>query len=272
MWIDSHAHLNDDTFKDDFHQVIDAARTKGIEAIIVAGYDLASSQAAVELAVREPMVWAAVGIHPHDAKSWVPAIADRLGTLLKEPKVVAVGEIGLDYHYNYSTKEAQLDAFESQLGLAAQYNKPVIIHNREAHQDTLAVLTGFLVRQGRCTVKNNEQSDTARAHAWGVMHCFSGSLETATQCLKLGLTISFAGSITFKNAVKLREVAAQLPLSKLLVETDAPYLSPHPFRGQRNEPAQVALIGTKLAEIMGLSTEEVMVATTANCKELFKIP
>ena len=263
MWIDSHAHLNDEAFRDDYRQVIAEMVANEISAVIVPGYDLPSSERAVELASQEPLVWAAVGIHPHDAKHWDSKTAARVEELLREPKVVALGEIGLDYHYNHSTREEQLAAFQSQLQLAGQYNKPVIIHNREAHQDTLDML-----RARSCSHRQHHNQDKA---IWGVMHCYSGSLETAIECIKLGLMISFAGAVTFQNAAKLREVAAKLPLSKILVETDSPYLSPHPFRGRRNEPARVALIGAKLAEIKNLPIAEVMTATTANCRNLFKL-
>lgn len=266
MWIDSHAHLNDDAFRDDYRQVIAEMAAQNIGAVIVPGYDLPSSERAVELAAKEPLLWAAVGIHPHDAKNWDSQTASRIETLLQAPKVVALGEIGLDYHYNHSAKEEQLAAFEAQLHLAGQYNKPVIIHNREAHQDTIEILTRFFTRR-----HPNDSKTGTPSSVWGVMHCYGGSVETAVQCLKLGLMISFAGVITFTNATKLREVAEKLPLSKLLVETDAPYLSPYPFRGRRNEPARVSLIGAKLAEIKGLAVEEVMKATTANCNELFGV-
>jgi TatD DNase family protein len=261
MWIDSHAHLNDKAFDDDYRSVIEAAVASKVEVIIVVGFDLASSELAVRLAVKEKMLWAAVGIHPHDAKYWDETAANRLAILLQNPKVVAVGEIGLDYYYDHSPRETQLKAFKEQLEFAGQYNKPVIIHNREAHQDTLKILQDFA-----------SGPDHKGLQISGVMHCFSGSYEVATQCLKLGLSISCAGPITFPNANKLREVVTKLPLSKLLIETDAPYLSPHPFRGKRNEPARVELIGTKLAEIKGLSVFKIMESTTANCKDLFKIP
>jgi TatD DNase family protein len=258
MWIDSHAHLNDSDFDEDYLKVIENAKTNQIEGIVVVGFDLDSSKKAVELAAMEPIIWAAVGIHPHDAKNWGPAWAAELRELLQKPKVVALGEIGLDYHYNYSTKEEQTGAFRDQLRMANEFQKPVIIHNREAHRDTMMVLEETL-------------RDCGEGKISGAMHCFSGSLEVAFQCLGLGLLISFAGPLTFANAVKLREVALGLPLEKILVETDSPYLSPHPFRGKRNEPAQVALVGSKLAEIKGISIDEVMRVTTDNCKKLFKI-
>lgn len=255
MWIDSHSHLNDQAFRADYQEVLDRAMQDGVEAIVVVGFDLPSSEWAVELANREKIIWAAVGIHPHDAKTWDQPVSERITQLLADPKVVALGEIGLDYHYNYSTREEQLNAFEEQLAMAHQYNKPVIIHSRESAQDTMKVLTG-----------------TGKAPLSGVMHCFSGSMEMAEQCLNLGLYISFAGPLTFPNAVKPRAVAERIPLDRLLVETDCPYLSPHPFRGKRNEPAHVGLVGMKLAEVKTVPVGLVEQVTTANCKVLFKIP
>jgi TatD DNase family protein len=254
MWIDSHTHLNDQAYQEDYQTVIDAAVSGGIEGMLVVGSDLDSSRRAVELAKEYPMLWAAVGIHPQDAKSWNQSVAEEIQNLLAQPKVVAVGEIGLDYHYLDSSKEDQLTAFQEQIHIAKQYNKPVIIHNREAHQDTFTMLSRERI-----------------GPAGGVMHCFSGSREVALQFLKMGLYLSFTGVITFSNADKLRSVAADIPLERLLVETDCPYLTPHPFRGQRNEPLRVGLVGEKLAEIKKLKVSEVMQATTANSKALFKI-
>ena len=255
MWIDSHAHLNDEAFREDLPATITRAGEAGVGAMIVVGFDLTSSLAAVQLAEEYPPLWAAVGVHPHDAKSWDNATEERIAALLTREKVVALGEIGLDYHYEYSSRAAQQTAFRAQLRLAQKAGKPFIIHNREAHQDTMTVL--------------KEESTGA---AGGVMHCFSGSLETARECLRLGLHLSFAGPLTFANAVHLREVAAALPLEKLLVETDAPYLTPVPFRGRRNEPARVGLVGEALANLKGLAVAEVMAATAANTCRLFQMP
>lgn len=251
-WIDSHAHLNDEAFKLDVDQIIDNALKAGVKAILVPGFDLVSSVKAVELAKEHQMIWAAVGVHPHDAKTWGRATAAQLEQLLAENKVVAVGEIGLDYHYNYSTKEEQLKAFIEQINIAKSFHKPIIIHNREAHQDTFETLTRERV-----------------GSVGGVMHCFSGSREMAAQFVQLGLYISFAGPLTFTNAAKLREAAAGVPMDKLLVETDSPYLAPHPQRGRRNEPAYVRLVGEKLAEVKERSVAEVMATTVANFKTLF---
>jgi TatD DNase family protein len=254
MWIDSHSHLNDQAYQDDYPAVIKAAVDNGITAMLVVGCDLDSSRRAIALAKEYSMIWAAVGVHPQDAKSWNTDVAAEITALLTEPKVVAVGEIGLDYHYLYSSRDEQLKAFQEQLQLAKEYNKPIIIHDREAHQDTYTLLT-----------------EEKLGPAGGVMHCFSGSRELALGFLKLGLHISFAGPLTFTNAEKLRSVAVEIPLNRLLVETDCPYLTPHPFRGRRNEPLRVALVGEKLAEIKQLPVDQVMEATIANTRALFKI-
>jgi TatD DNase family protein len=254
MWIDTHCHLNDPEFQADCPDVVASAREAGVERLIVAGYDLESSRRAVELAERYEPVYAAVGIHPHDAKIWNDTIAAELREMLTGRKVVGLGEIGLDYHYNYSSKDEQLRVFREQLRIAKTMDKPVIIHNREAHHDTLQVLT-----------------EEKPGPAGGVLHCFAGSRETALQCLALGLYISFAGPLTFSKADKLRQVAAGLPLDKIVVETDSPYLSPHPLRGRRNEPARVVLVGAKLAELHGVTVEEVRNITTANARKLFHI-
>jgi TatD DNase family protein len=254
MWIDSHTHLNDEAFQEDYPAVIGAAIDNGVEAMLVVGCDLISSQRAIELAKEYPMLWATVGVHPHDAKTWDQESANELQAMLAEPRVVAVGEIGLDYHYLYSPKEDQLKAFKEQLQIAKAYNKPIIIHNREAHLDTYTLLTTERV-----------------GPAGGVMHCFSGSRELAVQFLEMGLHLSFAGPLTFANADKLRSVAAEIPLERLLVETDCPYLTPYPFRGGRNEPLRVALVGEKLAEIKQLTVSEVMRVTSNNSRALFGI-
>jgi TatD DNase family protein len=253
MWIDSHCHLNDSQYDGDRAVVIERAIDM-LEAVLIVGYDLASSAVALKLARDQPKVWAAAGIHPHDAKTWDEATAARLAELLQDPKMVALGEIGLDYHYDYSPRDAQQAVFKAQLDLARRLHKPVIIHDREAHQDTLAIL-----------------QEAAPGLTGGVMHCYSGSAEMTCDYLKLGFYISFAGPLTFPNALKSHEAAAAIPLDRILVETDAPYLAPVPHRGRRNEPIHVSLVGARLAEIKGLPVAEVMQATTANCKRLFKL-
>jgi len=254
MWIDSHCHLNDEAFNDDLAEVVEKAIAAGVGAINVVGFDLPSSRRALELSRRYELIWATVGVHPHDADSWNSDTIKELQEMLAERKVVAVGETGLDYHYDYSAKESQRRAFREQLLIAGQYNKPVVIHSREATLDTMTIL-----------------AETGLGAAGGVMHCFGGGKETAEQCLQMGLDISFAGPLTFNNSRRLREAATEIPLTRLLVETDSPYLTPEPLRGRRNEPALVKLVGRKLAEIKGISETELMAVLAANFASLFKI-
>jgi TatD DNase family protein len=255
MWIDTHCHLNDPAFQNDYRTVLETALQSGVGAFIVVGYDLESSRRAVRLASEYGPIFAAVGVHPQDAESWNEAAALELQQMLREPKVVALGEIGLDYHYADSPSKAdQIRVFKEQAVIAKQYLKPVIIHNREACQDTLKVI-----------------NEVQLGPAGGVMHCFTGSRETAKQWLALGLYLSFAGPLTFKNAHQVRELAKAIPLERLLVETDSPYLAPHPKRGQRNEPGLVRLVGEKLAAVKAESVETVMRITTANAQTLFGI-
>lgn len=253
MWFDSHCHLNDEAFENDAEAVFDSAIAANVRRMMVVGFDLPSSRAAVALAEKHEEIWAAAGIHPHDASVWNDDVANELRELLHHPRTKALGEIGLDYHYNYSTSEEQLKAFREQMQLARELGKPVIIHSREATADTMMVL--------------NEFSSLIA----GVMHCFAGSRETAEECLNKGLYISFSGSVTFKNAHKLAAVAAEIPSERLLVETDCPYLTPMPFRGERNEPFRVTLVGEKLAELRGVSSEEIEKLTCDNASRLFGI-
>jgi TatD DNase family protein len=254
MWIDTHSHLNDPAFAADYQLVMQRARQAGVERMMVVGYDLESSRRAVRLAGEYEYLYAAVGIHPHDALQWTTQVALELRQMLTLTKVVALGEIGLDYHYDHPPKAEQIRVFKEQLALAKQCQKPVIIHNREAHQDVLTMLA-------------TEQLGPAG----GVMHCLTGSREMAMHWLALGLYLSFAGPLTFTNARQVRELAQGLPLERLLVETDCPYLAPHPQRGQRNEPAWVKLVGEKLAEVKQESVATVQRVTTANAKTLFGI-
>ncbi|MGD9154005.1 MAG: TatD family hydrolase [Bacillota bacterium] len=255
MWIDTHCHLNDPVFKDDYRLVLETALRSRVGAMVVVGFDLESSRRAVGLAQEFEPIYAAVGIHPQDADTWNEAVASQIQQMLTEPKVVALGEIGLDYHYDDSPSKAeQKQVFAAQLQMAKQLQKPVIIHNREAHQDTLIVLKSVQL-----------------GPAGGVMHCFSGSREIARQWLAMGLYLSFAGPLTFTNARQVREVARTIPLDRLLIETDSPYLAPHPKRGQRNEPGLVGLVGEKLAEIKGKPLTDVMTATTTNAQKLFEL-
>mgnify|MGYP000684080441 CR=1 FL=1 len=251
---DSHAHLDDERFDEDRDALIEGLPGQGVEYVINAGADLASSRAGIALAEGWPHVYAAVGVHPHDAKELDEAGIETLREMLGNPKVVAVGEIGLDYHYDYSPRDIQRYWFERQLALAQETSKPVIIHSREATEDTLSVLKKY-VRDG----------------VWGVMHAFSGSWETAEIVLNMGLMLGIGGTVTFKNAVKPVEVAGKVPMDRLLIETDCPYLTPAPHRGKRNEPAYVGHVAERIAEIRGIPMEDVIRATHDNACRLFGI-
>lgn len=254
MLFDSHAHIDDSRFDSDRLETIERARENGVTAIINIGADMASSARSVALAQAYEGIYAAVGIHPHDAKAAVNADYDRMAEWVdKEKKVVAIGEIGLDYYYDLSPREVQQEVFIRHIDLARQLRKPIIIHDRDAHGDVMNI------------VKKEAKGII------GVFHCYSGSLEMAKEVLKLGFYVSFAGPVTFAKSTKLKEIAAAVPLERLLVETDSPYLTPHPHRGRRNEPAHVRLVAEEVARLRGLSLEAVAEATTQNVKQLFHI-
>ncbi len=251
---DSHCHLDDRQFDQDRERVIERALQAGVRRILAIGTgdgppDL---EAAIRLAERYPPVLASVGIHPHDAAKAAPADFDHLRALVRHPKVVAVGEIGLDYHYDFSPRERQREVFLEQLRLAAESGKPVIIHTREAWEDTMAML----------------ELHARSAGLHGVMHCFSGGPEEARRALDLGFFLSFAGIVTFPKAVRVREAARLAPLERLLVETDAPYLAPVPHRGKRNEPAWVVETARRLAELRGEPLERLAAETSKNFERL----
>ncbi|AQS57828.1 TatD family hydrolase [Desulforamulus ferrireducens] len=254
MLIDSHAHLDNERFNKDREAVI-AQCGEELTALLNVGYDLASSQRSIELAETYPFIYAAVGVHPHDAKEAAPDYLQQLKTMASHPKVVAIGEIGLDYYYDLSPREVQKQVFLEQLLLAKELNLPFIIHNRDAHGDIMEIL-----RQ------------QAPYPASGVLHCFSASWEIAKECLKLGLYISLAGPVTFSNAGKLKDIAKQVPLERLLVETDCPYLTPAPHRGKRNQPTYVRHVVEHIAELRGIETAQLARVTAANTIKLFRLP
>ena len=254
MLADSHAHIDDERFDADRAEVVARASAAGVSLIVNIGADMPSSARSVALAEQYPGVYAAVGMHPHDAKDMQESDYLQLERWTTHPKVVAIGEIGLDYHYDLSPRPIQQEVLLRQLDLARKTGKPFIIHEREAHADML---------------------DTIRQAAQGlsgVFHCFSGSVETAREYLKMGFYISVAGPVTFPKSLKTKEVAKAVPLDRLLVETDSPYLTPQPYRGKRNEPAYVRLVATEIANLRNISLEELAAATTANTKRLFNIP
>ncbi len=251
--IDTHCHLEMDSFKRDIDEVIKRARDAGLEAIITVGSDFKGCKKAVELANKYDFVFATVGIHPHDASDFSEKIFEQIKDWTSlGSKVVAIGEIGLDYHYDHSPRDVQRDVFKKQLFYAKEVDLPVVIHSREARMDTLKIL---------------EESGISR----GVMHCFSGDIEMAERAMAMGFYISFAGPVTFKNAERLRQIVKVIPDDYLLIETDAPYLTPEPYRGKRNEPAFIVQTAKVIAEIRGISFEDVKRITSLNAKRLFKI-
>jgi TatD DNase family protein len=255
MLIDTHTHLDDARYNGDRETVIARARDAGLEAFITIGCDLATSQSAMALAEHYPFVYASIGVHPHEVKHVQNDWYDEFRRLAKGKKIVAYGEIGLDYHYNHSSPKEQRDRFREQIQLARELTLPIIIHTREAQEDTIAIL-------------KEEQASAVG----GVFHCFSGDAWLAKEALNLGFYLSFSGILTFQNATALREIAKDAPLDRVLVETDCPYLTPVPYRGKRNEPAYVSQVAKQLAALHPeLSLEDVQRTTTANAKRLFKI-
>ncbi len=250
---DTHCHLNDEAYQEDFTEVMARAQAAGVEELLVVGYDLASSEAAIKLAEENHGLYAAVGFHPHEAAKVSDDDLSRLEELLTYKKVVALGEIGLDYYYDNSPRETQRQLFAQQLAIAENMNKPVIIHAREAHADILQVL--------------KEAGKNRR----GVMHCYSGSVELAREYLNLNMYIAIGGPVTFTNAKKLPEVVKKIPAGRLLIETDSPYLTPHPLRGRRNEPAYLVRTALRISEILEVNPEEIADLTRTNAYACFEI-
>ncbi len=253
MLVDTHAHLDSARFKDDREEVISRSLAAGVHAIVTVGVDLDSSRQAVALAQQYPCVYAAVGIHPHEAASVQHDDLAELARLSEQQAVVAIGEIGLDFYRMLSPADSQREIFVAQLELARQMDKPVIIHDREAHAETMSTLR-----------------DKAQGLA-GALHCFSGDWDMAMQAIEMGFCISLAGPVTFHNARRLQELVRELPLDCMLIETDCPYLAPHPHRGQRNEPAYVRLVADKIAALKKVPLERVAEITTANASRLFRL-
>jgi TatD DNase family protein len=251
--IDTHAHLEMGAFDGDREAVLARAVQAGLAAIVTVGTTIPDCEKAVALARKHPLVYAAVGIHPHEVKDADAGAYERIRRFSQETKVVAIGEIGLDFFYDHSPRDVQIRRFREQLDLAEEVGLPVIIHDREAHAETLAILRE---RKGRLR---------------GVLHCFSGDAAMARECLALGYLLSVAGPVTYPKANALREVARGIPADRLLVETDAPYLAPQTHRGKRNEPAYVVETAGRLAEIRGLPAGELIRQTAANARRLFGI-
>jgi len=255
LLIDTHAHLDDARFDGDRDAVIARAREAGVEHFVTIGCDLTTSRAAVELADRYPFIYATVGVHPHEAKQIGDSWYDDLRRLAQHKKVVAYGEIGLDYHYNHSPPKLQRERFREQITLARELRLPIVVHTREAQDDTIAIL------------KEENAADVG-----GVFHCFSGDARLAKNALDLGFLLSFSGVITFQNATMLRDIVKTVPMDRILVETDSPYLTPAPHRGKRNEPAHVRLVAEKIAAIQGMTADQIAELTSQNARRVFKIP
>ena len=278
MFVDSHCHIDGAEYDADREEVITRARDAGVGTMLNVGTGDPHSGAferAVDLAEKHTDIYAAVGVHPHDAKLFDDRAEQRLLDLVKQSqRVIAWGEIGLDYHYDHSPRDVQREVFRRQLRLARSLNLPVIIHSREADDDTIAILREEL--SGGTGVSPVNHAQDARAttelnQRGGVLHCFGGSLEMATSAIDLGFFVSFAGNLTFKKAEDLRGIARQLPLDRLLIETDCPYLTPVPFRGKRNEPARVVETARCLAELHHKEFEEIGRITSENFGKLFGV-
>ena len=253
MLFDTHAHYDDERFDEDRETLLRAMPEKGVGLIVNPGCDLPSSRMAVDMAQKYDFLYAAVGIHPENCGDFAPAMMDELRALIKAPKVVAIGEIGLDYYWAENPpRELQQQVLRSQLALARELRLPVIFHDRDAHGDSLAIVKEF-------------------PDVTGVFHCFSGSPEMAQELLGMGWYLGFDGPVTYKNARRAPEVAAVTPLDRMLIETDSPYMTPVPYRGQRNDSSYVRLVAEKLAEWKDIAPEELEHATLENGKRLFRI-
>lgn len=249
---DSHAHYDDERFNDDRHELLEQLFANGLVNIINVAASMKGCKASLALAEKYPQIYAALGVHPEEAGDFTEADCAVIAELAKSPRAVAIGEIGLDYHYDDAVpREKQREVFERQVILANELDLPVIIHDRDAHSDTLEVLRRHRPR--------------------GVLHCYSGSAEMAKEVLSLGMYLGFTGVITFKNARKAVEAAAAVPLNRLFIETDCPYMAPEPYRGGRCDSGMLCKTGERLAEIKGITPQELFDATCRNARELFGI-
>jgi TatD DNase family protein len=251
MFFNTHSHLNSEQLYENRDLYIKRALENDVNYIVVAGYDLSSSYLAVEIANEYPFIYATVGISPNDCLDTNDEDLKKIETLLQNPKVVALGEIGLDYYWDDVPDRKQKEIFLKQIDIAKKYNKPIVIHARDAYEDTFQILKA--------------------ANHYGIMHCYSGSAEMAKRYIEIGFKISLAGPVTFKNARVPKEVAKAIGIDHLLIETDCPYLTPHPFRGKLNEPANVVYIAQEIAKLKSMEIEDVARITTFNAKELFGI-
>ncbi len=254
MFIDTHVHLNADQYEEDLQDVINRALEAKVEKMVVIGFDRKTIERTMELIEQYDFVYGVIGWHPVDAIDCTQEDLEWIEELAAHPKIVGIGETGLDYYWDKSPKDVQQALFRKQIQLAQKIDLPIIIHNRDATGDVVNILR-----------------EENAASVGGVMHCFSGSVETARECIAMNFMISLGGPVTFKNARLPKEVATDIPLEHLMIETDAPYLAPHPYRGKRNEPAFVPLVAEEIARLKGLTIEEIAQATTDNAKNFFGI-
>ncbi|WP_042479102.1 TatD family hydrolase [Bacillus ndiopicus] len=253
-FIDTHVHLNAEQYDNDLQQVIDRAIEAKVEKMVVIGFDRKTIERAMQLVEKYDFIYAVIGWHPVDAIDCTEQDLEWIEELAAHPKVVGIGETGLDYYWDKSPKDVQEFWFRKQIKLAQKLNLPIIIHNRDATGDVVRILR-----------------EENAATVGGIMHCFGGSVETARECINMNFMISLGGPVTFKNARQPKEVAKEIPLEHLLIETDAPYLAPHPYRGKRNEPSYVTLVAEEIARQKEVSLEEVANVTTANAIRFFKL-
>lgn len=251
MFFNTHTHLNSEQLYEKRDEYIKNAMDNGVSHLVVAGYDLDSSKKAVSIAHEYPFIYATVGISPNDCKNTTDDDLSEIEELLKDPKVVALGEIGLDYYWDEVPRDKQRDVFLKQIQIAKQLNKPIVIHSRDAYEDTYDILK--------------------EAQHYGIMHCYSGSLEMARRYIEIGFEISLAGPVTFKNAKVPKSVAQNIDINHLMIETDCPYLTPHPFRGKQNEPANVVYIASEIANLKDMNIDDVGRITSFNAKKMFGI-
>lgn len=249
MLIDTHAHID---FYDDPETVIRESLESDVGRVIIPGVEPTKFDKIVELAERYDCIWGCLGVHPQDAEKFNDDVANRMIELLKHPKMVAIGEIGLDYYHDKTFIDVQKEVFEKQLEIAKALDLPVVIHDRDAHHDSIEILKKFGIKKA-------------------IMHCFSGSLEFAQQCVKEGYLIAIGGVVTFKNAKKIKEVAAKIPLESIVLETDCPFLAPHPFRGEENSPKYLKFIAKEIANIKDITYDEVANVTTQNALKFFNL-
>jgi TatD DNase family protein len=261
--VDSHAHLDFAQFDGELDDVLQRAGDACVTCVVTVGFDLDSSRSAVTLARDYANVRACVGVHPHEAAGAGARVLEDLRGLVEDNVVVAIGEIGLDYYRDRSPRDVQRRVFREQLDLAAEVGRPVVVHDRDAHTDVMAILGDWAgaVSSGKGRLD----------HPLGVVHCYSGDQAMADELFQLGFYVSVAGPVTYSNASRLQEVVRRLPLDRLLVETDSPFLAPHPLRGKRNEPAHVRLVAAKIAEVKNTPLEEVARVTTDNARAVFRI-